>query len=87
MNLYNIPMDLLNAALGTEKCEICSSGKNLALDHCHLTGAFRGVLCVKCNTLLGRLGDTADGVLERVTMLLKYLKAGFKIVKVNTQPQ
>lgn len=38
-----------------------------AFDHCHTTGKFRGLLCVKCNTMLGfaydnptRLREAAD---------------------------
>ena len=31
----------------------------LALDHCHKTGKFRGWLCSKCNTTLGRHLDDA----------------------------
>ena len=33
----------------------CKSGKQLAVDHCHETGAVRGLLCAKCNTNLGRI--------------------------------
>lgn len=31
----------------------CSSGKKLAVDHCHNTGKVRGLLCASCNTRLG----------------------------------
>lgn len=60
-----------------KSCEACGkaeSGRALALDHCHVTGVFRGWLCFKCNTGLGKLGDTAAGLraalayLERVDM-------------------
>lgn len=45
-------------------CECCGGkGKRaLALDHCHETGAFRGWLCDGCNTSIGRLGDSIEGV-------------------------
>ncbi len=33
----------------------CSTGKNLAVDHCHETGKVRGLLCAKCNVNLGRI--------------------------------
>lgn len=31
--------------------------KSLAADHDHVTGATRGLLCTKCNTAIGLLGD------------------------------
>ena len=48
----------------------CSTGKRLAVDHCHNTGAVRGLLCSKCNRALGYLND--DPVI--IENLLAYLK-------------
>lgn len=40
-------------------CFICGrkndSGKRLSTDHCHLSGEVRGLLCSRCNPLLGKL--------------------------------
>ena len=56
-------------------CEICErpdvTGKRLAFDHDHKTGAFRGWICSSCNNALGRIGD--DPVLAR--KLAEYLEA------------
>ena len=39
-------------------CAICLvSNKLLGIDHCHITGEVRGLLCTKCNTRLGALED------------------------------
>lgn len=51
-------------------CRLCSrklpdgafGGRAVALDHCHLTGRIRGVLCNGCNTALGKLGDNVEGL-------------------------
>ena len=47
-------------------------GQRLAVDHDHYTGEIRGLLCMQCNTALGKLGDNLDGVMN----LVKYLKGG-----------
>ena len=48
------------------KCAICCQPeigvnqygvKRLAVDHCHRTGQFRGLLCTRCNTKLGIVED------------------------------
>lgn len=57
------------------KCGICGVTENLnrnrwCVDHDHSTGKVRGLLCVKCNTGIGNLGDT----LEAVERAVKYLK-------------
>lgn len=38
------------------RCEACGdSSRNLNLDHCHSSGAVRGMLCTSCNLLVGAL--------------------------------
>lgn len=53
------------------KCKLCGkpghNGKReakLYVDHCHETGAIRGMLCHKCNGGLGALGDNEEGLLK-----------------------
>ena len=39
-------------------CAICQRATKLDIDHCHTTNVVRGRLCVRCNTALGKFGDT-----------------------------
>lgn len=48
----------------------CSTGRNLAVDHCHKTGKVRGLLCKKCNVSIGAFGDD----IEVMSKAIEYLK-------------
>lgn len=43
--------------------------KDMALDHCHETGKYRGVLCQNCNTTLGHIKDD----IEILKKMIEYL--------------
>jgi hypothetical protein len=63
----------LCASCGQPEIDIDARSKQvryLAIDHCHATGKVRGLLCRRCNTALGLLGDDVTGVRR----LLAYLE-------------
>ena len=51
----SIPLEELMAAVEAAKsCYVCgNSERELHLEHCHTTGAFRGFACVRCNVTIG----------------------------------
>lgn len=51
------------------KCAICRRKRKLVVDHCHKTGAVRGLLCSACNLGLGNLSDNA-AILRRAAAYL-----------------
>jgi hypothetical protein len=53
------------------KCAICGEKpERLCVDHDHKTEIIRGLLCSRCNKMLGAIGDNVE-VLETA---IKYLK-------------
>jgi Recombination endonuclease VII len=71
--LYGITKEEYNNLISSiGKCQACGqSNVKLVLDHDHLTGSIRGVLCSKCNTALGLLMDD----LTKIEALGNYLRA------------
>ena len=56
------------------KCVICrkspeENGKELSVDHDHVSGAVRGLLCHNCNTGLGMFGDELTSLQSAVRYL------------------
>ena len=72
---YGITEEVYEALLEKQNgvCYICltkKDGKYLCVDHCHASGAVRGLLCRNCNVGLGLFYDKPE-LLERATMYLK----------------
>jgi hypothetical protein len=52
-------------------CAICKrSGRALCVDHCHACGKVRGLLCGKCNSVLGFCDDSRAHLLAAAAYLL-----------------
>ena len=50
-------------------CDNCHKNKKLEIDHIHGSLIFRGWLCSNCNTGIGAVGDTLEGVLQAAIYL------------------
>jgi hypothetical protein len=68
---YGITLEQYNAMHEAQggTCKIClrppsamgfKRRKGFAVDHCHTTGAVRGLLCFRCNRALGQLEDSPE---------------------------
>lgn len=55
--------------------ERCDTGRRLAVDHDHDTGAIRGLLCRGCNTGLGNLKDRPDLLASALIYLSEHGRA------------
>ena len=57
-------------------CAICSSGKGsrrLAVDHDHETGQVRGLLCTRCNQLIGNAKEDPE-IMRRAIEYIEFFK-------------
>jgi hypothetical protein len=76
---YGITLDDFNKMEKEQNyaCAICKSDnskftKSLFVDHCHKTGKIRGLLCKKCNSGIGFLGETVESLQKAIEYLIKY---------------
>ena len=58
-----------NAPPRPDRCDCCYKDKKLQVDHIHGTFTFRGWLCRLCNTGIGAVGDTLEGMLQAAIYL------------------
>ena len=79
---------LIMLARQNNKCGICAvdydlyrqaTKKRFAVDHCHLTGKNRGLLCSNCNTALGLIQDSTTSLSNAIG----YLQAQAKIIELE----
>lgn len=64
------------AAEQNYRCAICKDPeRSLHLDHCHVSGKPRALLCSQCNTAIGLLGEEVDLLLRAVDYLELYKAA------------
>lgn len=72
---YNLPIEEYTNMLNAQNncCKICNlppKNKRLSVDHCHVTGDVRGLLCSSCNQALGMFKDKID-LLENAIIYLR----------------
>lgn len=74
---YGITQDDYEKLLADQggACAICRSPepehRALDVDHCHVTGRVRGLLCNPCNRALGKFRDNIPRIVAAVAYLVK----------------
>jgi hypothetical protein len=77
---HGISLDEFNAMLQAQqnKCAICSkeftNGKDTHVDHDHITGKNRKLLCSNCNTAIGLLKHEPDLLLKAYHYLVAHME-------------
>jgi len=68
---YGISEEVFNWMLKKQynACAVCDKEAKLVIDHDHATGVIRGLLCTKCNTALGLLGDDKESLFKMILYL------------------
>lgn len=77
---FNLTLEQYNKLLEAQEgvCAICEKqemnnvNKVLCVDHCHVTGEIRGLLCGTCNLGIGGLKDSIPLVIKSLKYLKKY---------------
>ena len=73
--LYGLSKDQVLAEEAKTHCPICGTEftkerkSQRCFDHCHSTGQFRGVICLRCNTALGMMNDNVQSLKNAITYL------------------
>lgn len=70
------------------RCSICEKHqsdfpKRLAVDHDHITGDVRALLCHHCNTALGAFDENEDLLIKAVEYLKKFRIVKLKLLEVK----
>lgn len=77
---YGLNLDEINKLLEAQNncCAICKKELSFSavdksdkphIDHCHITGIVRGILCLQCNTGIGMFGDSSNLLSEAKSYL------------------
>lgn len=91
---YGVTLEQYNEMLKKQGgvCRICKQGetaldqlgnvRTLSVDHCHSTGVIRGLLCLRCNRVLGMVEDQ-PWLLKMMAMYVEFATVSVSRVDVD----
>ena len=70
--IYNLPDELAKQLANNREgiCKLCNETKLLVVDHCHISGNVRGLICSHCNSVLGYAKDNVNVLKNAIDYLL-----------------
>ena len=82
---YGISLEEIQARMNAQDgmCKICLKRPATDLDHDHITGQVRSILCGKCNRALGLLDEDQETLLRAVRYLRLWENTGRRIDGVS----
>ena len=87
MNKYGMDIGEYHRLYAEQKgqCPICKDTyKMLVIDHDHLLNKFRGLICRRCNVLLGMARDNTQTLINALGYMFRYINRGH-IVQNTTE--
>lgn len=86
---YGMSLEQFESLLAVGKCFACGSDGSesiggLHVDHCHATGIVRGLLCQKCNHLVGFIEKAGR---DRLTAVLEYISGKHAAIEPIYEPR
>jgi hypothetical protein len=71
---YGLSLETFRALVQAQEgvCAICGARPAVAVDHDHVTGRIRGILCKQCNLAIGLIGESMSTLKNAMEYLKKY---------------
>lgn len=64
--------EICKKSLGLHGTKVRNSRNTACIDHCHVTGKVRGILCFNCNSALGHFSDDVKTIKIAINYLQRY---------------
>ena len=71
LRVYGLTLEARDALIAAQggRCAICGESEPVHVDHDHVTGVVRGVVCFRCNSGIGQFDDRADLMRKAIVYL------------------